>query len=425
MVRLSAARGANNLGGSPASDTTARPADLQRTRRSIVIAGAVLTLAMLSSFVRLFAGTQVLDLGVYLSGGHAVLHGLDLYGPGVGIRQYGFTYPPFAAALFALPSLLPLGLAILLMTIVSLISLATMVQLSAADLVRRLGAEGSTVALLTVVAMVASQPVRTTLWNGQVELLLAAMVMVDLLPMRGRRGQGVLVGIAAAIKLTPLIFIGYLLLVRRGRAAVVAGATFVVVSVGTWMALPGDSRHYWTRNLFNGAGIGDISRPSNQSILGVARRLLGPGPAGPVWAVLIVPTAVIGLGLAVRIHAEQRESMAVAVVGITGCLISPVSWSHHWVWFVPWVAGVAASAGRRTTIVRVATAVFMVYIVGINVVPQRAVEAWTPTRLVLENAYVLAVVAAFAVVVVRWRRSRLEPVFNGLARQPVAGDQRT
>ncbi len=369
----------------------------------MIVAGGLLAVAALWPCVWMLGGGEVLDLEVYLTGGRAVLHGHDLYGASVHVRQYGFTYPPFAALIFALPSLVPLGLAIAVLTGVSLTSLGVLIRLSAADLVHRLGREGSTAALLVVVAMVACQPVRSTLWNGQVELLLAAMIMIDLVVLRGRAGHGVLVGLAAAIKLTPLIFIAYLLLIRRFRAAAVATATFLAATVGTWMLLPADSSEYWTHALIHGNGIGDISRPSNQSILGVLRRLLGASAAGPLWAVLIVPTAVLGLALATRVHASGREPLAAAVVGMTGCLISPVSWSHHWVWLVPWIAGAAASLPRRRRSEQVPAVVFIGYLVVVNAASHQAVEATLPARLVLGNAYVLAVVVAFAIVVRNWR----------------------
>ncbi|WP_375503655.1 glycosyltransferase family 87 protein [uncultured Jatrophihabitans sp.] len=203
---------------------------------------------------RLLNGTEVLDLKVYLAGGRAVLHGHDLYSSDVGVRQYGFTYPPFAALLFAGPSLLPLGLDIVLMTLLSLGSLTVLIGLSDGDLLRRLSRTPTVATLVLVVALVGCQPVRTTLWNGQVDLLLAAMVMVDLVGRRGARGEGVLVGLAAAIKLTPAIFVGYLLLRRRFRAAGTAAVTFAVVTGGSWLLLPHSSTKYWTDSLSGAPG---------------------------------------------------------------------------------------------------------------------------------------------------------------------------
>src|SRR5581483_12201814 len=57
------------------------------------------------------------------------------------------------------------------------------------------------------------QPVRETLTFGQINLVLALLVLADLLVLapRGSRLTGVGIGLAAAIKLTPAVFILYLL----------------------------------------------------------------------------------------------------------------------------------------------------------------------------------------------------------------------
>ena len=247
---------------------------------------------------------------------------------------------------------------------------------------------------------------RTTLWNGQVDLVLATMVMVDLVVRRGATGEGVLVGIAAAVKLTPAIFIGYLLVRRRFRAASTATATFVVVTGGSWLLLPHDSTTYWTSTLVHGTGLGDITRASNQSILGVAERLTGAGVAKPLWAALVVPVVVVGLGIAVRISADGREAFALSVVGLTGCLISPVSWSHHWVWFVPWMAGLVAAMPAAGRIRAFATGAFVIYLVVINLVSQSMIHAVTVVRLLVQSSYPLAVTVAALFVLVSWQARR-------------------
>ena len=381
---------------SPVSGELVAGRDGDRFRRGWLRVGVivVLVLAVLWSCSSLLVGAEVLDLKVYLDGGRAILAGHDLYGQSVGVRGYRFTYPPFAALLFALPSQWPLGVAILLMTVVSLASLGTLIWLSAPELVRRLVRPHPGPALLVLTAMVACEPVRTALWNGQIELLLAAMVMLDLIAMRGRRGHGVLVGLAAAIKLTPAIFVVYLLLCRRFREAATACGAFAVATFSAWIVLPHDSTEYWTRKLYSRAGIGDISRASNQSILGLADRLVGATAARPLWVVLIVPTALIGLGMAVRVASSGRASFAIAIVGITGCLISPVSWTHHWVWFVPWIAGLVASTRVRALPARLALGAFLVYLVVTDTLAANMVHV-RPLRTLLEIAYPLAVVIAF------------------------------
>ncbi len=146
------------------------------------------------------------------------------------------------------------------------------------------------------------------------------------------------------------------------------------------------------RQLVRGTGLGDITRASNQSVLGVAERLTSSGVAKPLWAALVVPILVVGLGIAVRISADGREPFAVSIVGITGCLVSPVSWSHHWVWFVPWIAGLAAAPlGSRA---RAAAVFFTAYLVIINLVTQGMIHRFTVFRVPVQSSYPLAAVVA-------------------------------
>ena len=82
----------------------------------------------------------------------------------------------------------------------------------------------------------ATEPVQQTLALGQVNLLLMLLVVADLLTAgaltpggskgRTRWWHGLGIGIAAGVKLTPLIFIPYLLLIRRYRQAATATGVF-------------------------------------------------------------------------------------------------------------------------------------------------------------------------------------------------------
>src|SRR5439155_13505639 len=113
------------------------------------------------------------------------------------------------------------------------------------------------------------EPVDMTLHFGQINLLLLALVLADLaLP---RRWQGIGVGLAAAIKLTPLIFIGYLLLTRRLRAALVATGTFAATVALGFALLPGGSVAFWGGR-FAQPGDGP-ERLVNQSLNGLILRL--------------------------------------------------------------------------------------------------------------------------------------------------------
>jgi alpha-1,2-mannosyltransferase len=181
------------------------------------------------------------------------------------------------------------------------------------------------------------EPVHKTLLFGQLNLLLLVAVMVDFAPPRQRRWMGVGVGIAAGIKLTPLIFIPYLLLSRRPRAALVALLTFAVTAVLGFVLLPADSIAYWAGK-FATPGDGP-ERLVNQSIFGVVQRAVHGGTGAlVVWLAVVALTGAGGMVTAVIASWRGRELLGIVVCGVTGLLISPISWTHHWVYVIPGLA---------------------------------------------------------------------------------------
>lgn len=359
---------------------------------------AVLLLAVLVACAGLFVDTKPLDLDVYMTAGRGMWHGYDLYGPDVHVRQYGFTYPPFAALLFALPAKLPFALALVLVTGVSLACLALIIKLSAPTLVQSLRRPAPGLALLAVVAMIVCEPVRANLWDGQINLLLTAMVMWDLLAPRSPRAsrwRGALVGVAAAIKLTPAIFVPYLLIRRRFREAAVATGAFCAATGLGWLVLPGDSNRFWLHKLYSNSGIGDEAKASN--ILGALLREMSRRPATALWIAIAIPVAIIGLAAARRVSASGREAYALGITGITGCLVSPVTWTHHWVWCIPWLTGVGAVALRRGRAARAGFAALVFGYLALNVVPPSVTVKWSVSHFVSANALVFSVPLALLV----------------------------
>jgi alpha-1,2-mannosyltransferase len=273
-----------------------------------------------------------------------------------------------------------------------LAALAVVVRLADPVRTTRLWREQSLPAALVIAAMIAMQPVRTDLWLGQVNLVLAAMVMYDLLGARSRRWRGVLVGVAAAIKLTPAIFVLFLLLRGRYREAGNAVAGFLAATGLAAVLLPHDTVRYWTATLWHGNGLGSVERDANKSLLGVADRLLGPAGT-PVWAALVVPIALAGLAIAARVADTGRESYALGIVGVTGCLVSPASWSHHWVWFIPCLAGAATAARSRGRATQLAVALGALYFVVATQLTSPAAREFEIVRLADANMYLIAGVA--------------------------------
>jgi alpha-1,2-mannosyltransferase len=288
-----------------------------------------------------FAAThRQVDFSVYLWGGHAVAQDSRLYL--VAAHGHWFTYPPFAAALFALIAVVPFTAAQVLWALASLIAFAVACRLT----LRLAGLRPSWTATAAVVAAgLALEPVYHTLFNGQINTILLAFVLADVWRVAQGRRAGIAVGIAAAIKLTPGIFVLLFLLTRRTNAALTAMATFAVCTLVGYLVAPAGSRLYWTRFFFDTKRV-DAPYIGNQSLYGAAIRVLGGESHAGGWFLLLPLTvAVAGLATATVFARRGEWLTAVAVTGVASLLISPVSWTHHWVWVMP--ALIVLARGRR------------------------------------------------------------------------------
>jgi alpha-1,2-mannosyltransferase len=291
---------------------------------------------------------SMLDLRIYLWGGTAVRHGQDpylhIYLPG----SLNFTYTPMAAGIFALLSAISLPIVKVLAVAASVASLVAVLWLmwGALGRPRSRGRLGATLAVAAVALWL--EPVRQTLSFGQVNLVLMLIIVADLCMPDTRWWKGVGVGFAGGFKLTPLIFIPYLLLTRRFRAAAVAAATFALTVGGSLVLMPGAAHHYWIDRLFlNPNRLGNVRYVGNQSLYGALARLLGSASAARPYQ-LVVDVAVGAAGLALAAWASRRgqEAVGILVCALTGLLISPVSWSHHWVWVAPMLVVLADFSTR-------------------------------------------------------------------------------
>lgn len=283
-----------------------------------------------------------LDFSVYQLGGRSVLNGNDLYTTPV-MYSGGpllFTYPPFAALLFT--ALAPFGqlagarlflsLAAVVALVVSALVLRHVVRLPTLRSVvlhpwlRPLTIVGAGLVLLL-------GPWRETSAFGQINILLFAGMIFDLL-FRGRRWPtGFLTGVAAGIKLTPLVF-GFYFLVRRdwaGLRNMVLGF-FTTVGLG-WLILPRESVLYWTQLLLDTSRIGGGGYVDNLSIKGAILHFAGPDyNSTPLWLVLCLATLALA-GVVIKLADDDGARLAaISASALLMLLVSPVSWSHHWVW---------------------------------------------------------------------------------------------
>ena len=272
------------------------------------------------------------DAIVYRDAGAAVWHGHQLYPVLFGPFHLPFTYPPFPALVFAPFSGLPFGAWQMGLAVVSLGCLL----IAAHAAVRAAGGTSSTGAYVVAAVGLWLEPVIMTLHFGQLNLLLLALVLVDLSCHQGR-WRGVGVGLAAGIKLTPLIFIPYLWFTGRRRAAAVAVGTFLATFLIGLSVLPHDAARYWWRQVVE-PGDGP-QRLVNQSLRGALLRVAHRESGDIVlWLSLAIAVGIVGLTAAVLATRRGLPLLGICLCATTGLLVSPVSWSHHWVYVVPVLA---------------------------------------------------------------------------------------
>jgi alpha-1,2-mannosyltransferase len=210
-------------------------------------------------------------------------------------------------------------------------------------------------ALLGFAAVLWTEPVMRTMFLGQIDLVLVALILWDLCQDDERRNKGFATGIAAGVKLVPLIFIPYLLVTRKFRQAAMTCAGFAATVLVGFVILPSDSASYWFGGVFASSGrTSFVGWEGNQSLDAMISRLAGSINAGkPIWLVAALITVAVGMYAAMLLYRAGYRLPALLVTGLTGDLVAPVSWDHHWVWIVPGAvvaghyAAVAWRAGRK------------------------------------------------------------------------------
>ena len=318
----------------------------------IVVALGAVALAFLAKFSEHRTSN---DLRIYYRAINYWRHGqgnlYDFHNPPLGL---GFTYPPFAALALTPLAVLPWTVAQWAMKLATVAVALLVVYWFVDQVARRHGWTRWFTWAVAGILVSAFEPFRETLSFGQVNVLLLGLVLADfrLLIGRGSRFGGAGVGLAAAVKLTPGIFILYLLITRRTRAAVTAAATAAAATLLAFPVAPRESVLFWTGLLWNTDRVGSPAFVSNQALFGFAARV-SCAHATVVWLVLVLP---VGGVWAWRVRHAIRVGdgdAGVALTAVAGCLVSPITWIHHLVWLLPalpLLADRSLAARRRPTL---------------------------------------------------------------------------
>ncbi|MGW3998586.1 glycosyltransferase 87 family protein [Amycolatopsis sp. NPDC004772] len=371
------------------------------------------------------------DSAVYRAGALTLLHGDSLYDANTLPNEpwwalLPFTYPPTAALIFVPLAAFPTQISWGLITAVSLGAMALSIRTAIGALPRpaadgpRWWASPARSTIVFFLVFLGLEPVWRTIFLGQINLILMAMILLDMLVIgaRGSRWGGVLVGVAAAIKLTPLVFLGHLFITGRRMDALRGLATFIVLQGLMFLINAHDAAKYWTVTLPDTGRIGPVHWAGNQSLNALMNRATDLAPWASKAAMGIgFLLAVPALWLLLRFHRKGQALAAMLVTAFWTLLISPISWTHHWVWVIPLIVLLVSRLPKTTPKtawkrwVGTGLVAFVFVSCVLLILPNgRNVELhWKVWQNVLGDAYILMpVVLAFALVL-RWgllRRAR-------------------
>jgi alpha-1,2-mannosyltransferase len=281
-------------------------------------------------------GANFVDLHVYVGGAAMLDHPGSLYDYVYADQTpdfpLPFTYPPFAAIVFYPLHFLPFGFVALAWQLGTVAALYGVVRISQ----RLLPGEGDRgTAMLWAAVGIWIEPVRSTFDYGQINVPLVLAVLYAVYCARWWL-SGLLVGFAAGVKLTPAVSGLYFVGARRWGAAVFSAVVFFGTVAVSALVVGDQTRYYFTELLGDARRVGPIGTSFNQSWRGGISRILGHDAGyGPLVIAAIAVTAVLAL-LAWRAVGGAADRLgAIVIVQLFGLLLSPISWTHHWVWLIP------------------------------------------------------------------------------------------
>ena len=349
---------------------------------------AALLLAVIAGPLLIFQVGNA-DLDVYRHGASVLLHGHSLYAadfaanPG---NHLPFTYPPFAAiaALILLP--LPERVTAELWGVATIVMLVWCVRVSFQPLLERRRVRADLVLVGITAVMLFTRPAFDHLGDGQVDIALMTMCLADTVTPQPRWPRGVLVGLATATKLVPGIFILYFWITGRRRAALVAAGTFIASQALATILAFGDSRRYWTHLVFDTERIGYTAGYKNQSLRGTLLHLLPPPGRRELLVIAAALIAAVGLTRARAATNRGHHVAGATIAGLTGLLVSPVSWIHTVVWVIPAI-GILLACPAKPVRVWTAAAITVALIAGLPYIPNVIGGLPHPAAVTLQRSF--------------------------------------
>ena len=333
-------------------------------------------------------------------------------------KMYPFTYPPFGAWALSPLTWFDYETAARLMIMAIALQTAVIVALVGRSLGWSWGSAFAIAPWAAILVQQCLEPFTQSVGFAQVNTAMMALVMIDVAAPDSWKGRGVASGLAAAIKLTPAIAVLIFLLRRQWRSAITMVATSLAVTLLSWVISPGESARFFFDAMWDPQRAGDAYYTSNQNLKGFVARALPENAWSITWAIAVALALVAAVWLCLRIQAaatsvvtphiisddaapgplnaaapatgatvsaapaapagdaaEPAASDAVAtspaspvlpenlatlltaaVIMTLGLLVSPITWSHHWVWGLATVVVLIVVALRLKSLALMGTA---------------------------------------------------------------------
>jgi alpha-1,2-mannosyltransferase len=345
---------------------------------------------------------RLVDLDVYRTGGQMLLDGRPVYDYVTPAPQLlPFTYPPIAAMLAVLLAGMSWETAQWVWTAGIFVALAVTVAFSFRQVLERqeLRRYAPWLFALLMVACTYLMPIRDQVRFGQVDILLVALCLADCVAKRPWWPRGFLIGLATAVKLTPGVFLIYLLVTRQWRTFFMASFAAAVLTLLPFAVIPQDAVDFWFSALLDPERLGANAATTNQSIRGMLIRLYLPQEwlTSLIWLAIVAVVGWHGFRGAREAYQAGDSLTAVALVGLLAVLLSPVAWIHHLAWVVVVIAAIVGD-GRDPVRLRVAAGVWLYYVVpvpwwGVSLIAAQIPVVSLVLGKIVQNGFGLGAVA--------------------------------
>lgn len=208
---------------------------------------------------------------------------------------------------------------------------------------------------LSIVFAAIYPPMMSDLVWGNISTVILGMTVLDffVIPPKYR---GVVTGLAAAVKIYPIIFVAWWAWRRRWaevRLALVSVAGITLLASLIWWP---SAHTYFMTQVFGGGVIQRFQGPSfnSSSIFTFFTRPPFEAGAVPVWVAALLSLALLALAFrgAARLVADSHFMSGFIVLSASMRIIMPVAWDHYFV-FLPFFIFVILELGWRASLSRV------------------------------------------------------------------------